>query len=46
MVKTSTVRKWNIPEIGVEEYVLEEVTSVSCKIFREFYVNNNANLNS
>ena len=45
MVKTSTVQKWNIHEIGVEENDREEVTSIFCKICREFSANNNANLN-
>ena len=44
MVKTSMVQKWNIPEIGVEENDKEEVTSIFCKICREFYANNNADL--
>ena len=38
------VQKWNIPEIGVEENDKEEVTSIFCKICREFYANNNADL--
>ena len=45
MVKTSTVQKWNIPEIGVEENDRQEVKSIFCKICREFYANNNADLN-
>ena len=45
MVKISTVQKWNIHEIGVEENDREEVTSIFCKIRREFSANNNANLN-
>ena len=45
MVKTSAVRKWNIPEIGEEENDREEVTSIFCKICREFYANSNADLN-
>ena len=45
MVKTSTVQKWNIPEIGVEENDGEEARSIFCKICREFYANNNADLN-
>ena len=44
MVKTSMVQKWNIPEIGLEENDQEEVTSIFCKICREFYANNNADL--
>ena len=44
MVKTSMVQKWNNPEIGVEENDKEEVTSIFCKICREFYANNNADL--
>ena len=45
MVKTSTVQKWNIPELGVEENDREEVTYTFCKFCREFYANNNADLN-
>ena len=44
MAETSTVQKWNIPEIGVEEDDREEVTSIFCKICREFYANNNGDV--
>ena len=36
MVKTSSVQKWNIPEIGVEENDREEVTSIFVKSVESF----------
>ena len=45
MVKTSTVQKWKIREIGVEQNDQEEVTSIFYKICRDFYTNNTVDLN-
>ena len=44
-VNTSMVQKWNIAEIGIEENDQDEVTSIFCKICREFHAKNNADLN-
>ena len=38
MVKKSTVEKWELPEINVDVNDDGDVISISCKICKEYYV--------